>query len=76
MGFKEFGAYDALGLADLVRRKDVSPAELLDEAVARLAKVDPQINAVVVRHEDFAKASIDAEGLPDDGNRSTACRSC
>lgn len=64
MGFKEFGAYDALGLADLVRRKDVSPAELLDEAVARTEKVDPQINAVVVRHEDFAKASID-RGLPD-----------
>ncbi len=64
MGFKEYGAYDALGLADLVRRKDVSPAELLDEAVARTEKVDPQINAVVVRHEDYAKASID-RGLPD-----------
>ncbi len=47
-----------------MRRKDVSPAELLDEAVARTEKVDPQINAVVVRHEDFAKASID-RGLPD-----------
>jgi amidase/6-aminohexanoate-cyclic-dimer hydrolase len=64
MGFREYGAYDALGLADLVRRKEVSPAELLDEAVARTEKVNPQINAVVVRHEDYAKTSID-RGLPD-----------
>ena len=50
MAFKEFGSYDAVGLADLVRRKQVNAAELLDEAIARTAKVDPQINAVVVKH--------------------------
>jgi amidase len=64
MAFKEFGSYDAVGLADLVRRKQVSAAELLDEAIARTAKVDPQINAVVVKHYDYAKKQID-KGLPD-----------
>src|SRR3954449_9099765 len=64
MAFKEFGSYDAVGLADLVRRKQVNAAELLDEALARTAKVDPQINAVVVKHYDYAERQIE-NGLPD-----------
>ncbi|QPF81817.1 amidase [Bradyrhizobium genosp. L] len=64
MGFKEFANYDAVGLAELVRNKDVTAKELLDEAVARTAKVDPQINAVVVKHYDYAEQQI-ARGLPD-----------
>ena len=64
MAFKEFGSYDAVGLADLVRKKQVTPKELLDEAIARTAKVDPQINAVVVKHYDYAERQI-ARGLPD-----------
>ena len=64
MGFNEYGSFDAVGLAELVRKKQVTPGELLDEAVARTAKVDPQINAVVVRHYDFARRQIEV-GLPD-----------
>jgi amidase len=64
MAFREYGSYDAVGLADLVRKKQVSAGELLDEAIARTAKVDPQINAVVVKHYDYAQAQID-RGLPD-----------
>lgn len=64
MAFKEYGSYDGVGLADLVRTKQVSAGELLDEAIARTAKVDPQINAVVVRHDNFAKRQID-DGLAD-----------
>lgn len=63
MAFKEYGNYDGLGLAELVRTKQVSPTELLDEAIARTAKVDPQINAVVVKHYDYARKQIEA-GLP------------
>ncbi len=64
MAFKEYGSYDGIGLADLVRKKQVSARELLDEAIARTARVDPQINAVVVRHDDFAQQQID-KGLAD-----------
>jgi len=64
MTFKEYGSYDAVGLADLVRNKEVSAKELLDEAIARTAKVDPQINAVVVKHYDYAERQIET-GLPD-----------
>src|ERR1700752_2661262 len=64
MAFREYGKYDAVGLADLVRTKEVSAGELLDEAIARTVKVDPQINAVVVKHYDYAKQQLD-RGLPD-----------
>ncbi len=64
MTFKEYGKYDGIGLADLVRNKQVSATELLDEAITRTAKVDPQINAVVVKHYDDAKRQID-KGLAD-----------
>jgi amidase/6-aminohexanoate-cyclic-dimer hydrolase len=64
MGFKEFGSYDGIGLADLVRKKEVSAKELLAEAIARTEKVDPQLNAVVVKHHDYAERQI-AKGLPE-----------
>src|SRR5450432_263810 len=64
MAIKEYGSYDALGLADLVRTKQVGARELLDEAIARTEKVDPQVNAVVVKHYDYARGQID-KGLPD-----------
>src|SRR6202035_2368262 len=37
---------------------------LLDEAVARTVKVDPHINAVVVKHYDYAERQIE-KGLPE-----------
>src|SRR5450432_4124407 len=64
MAFREYGNYDGIGLAELIRKKQVSASELLDEAIARTAKVDPQINAVVVKHYDYAERQIE-NGLPD-----------
>ena len=63
MGFKEYGQYDALGLAELVGRGEVSAEELLDEALARTAAVNPRINAVIHLMESRARESI-AAGLP------------
>src|ERR1700754_2933381 len=64
MAFREYGNYDAVGLAELVRNKQVTARELLDEAIARTAKVDPEINAVVVKHYNYAEQQIE-KGLPD-----------
>jgi amidase len=63
MAFSEYGSYDGIGLAELVRKKKVSARELLDEAIARTARVDPQINAVVVKHYEYAESQIES-GLP------------
>jgi amidase len=47
-GFAAYDDHDALGLAELVRKGEVSPLELCDEAIARIEAVNPTINAVVV----------------------------
>ena len=52
MSFKEYDEYDALGLADLIKKKEVSAEELLDEAIQRTEKVNGQTNAVVLKHYD------------------------
>jgi len=46
---QEYAEYDAVGLADLVARGAVSPAELLDAARARATEVDHRLNAIVRR---------------------------
>lgn len=55
---------DATALAERVRRGDVHPSELVDEAIAAIEKVNPTLNAVVHRMYDQARAA--AKGpLPD-----------
>ena len=61
--FKDYANYDGLGLAALVKKGEVSATELLDTAIARTEAVDPKINAVVVRHDDYARRQIQT-GLP------------
>lgn len=46
---KDYMQYDATGLAELVQRKQVSAAELLDAAIARADAVEPKLNAIVQR---------------------------
>ena len=46
-GFKEYDDYDALGLAKLVRDGETTAEELLEEAIARTERINPEINAVV-----------------------------
>jgi amidase len=63
-GFSEYGDYDGLGLAELVRKKEVKPSELVEEAIGRIEKVNPQINAVI--HKMYDRGREAAEGdLPD-----------
>jgi amidase len=64
MTFKEYTAYDGLGLAELVRNRDVTPIELLDAAVERIDRHNGTLNAVV--HKAYDEARKTAAGpLPD-----------
>ena len=48
-GFAEYEQYDGVGLADLVRRKQVTPDEMLDAAIERVEARNDAVNAVVAR---------------------------
>ena len=56
---------DATAQAELVRTKEVSPAELVDAAIARIEKLNPELNAVI--HELFERARGEAAGALPDG---------
>jgi amidase/6-aminohexanoate-cyclic-dimer hydrolase len=62
--FAEYDRYDALGLAELVRRKEVSANELLDTAIARAERLNPRLNAIVNPAHEEARAAI-RRGLPE-----------
>src|SRR5262245_20696863 len=63
MKIEEFMAHDGLGLAELVRKREVSPAEVLEAAIARIEARNPALNAIVTRLDDEARAAVKA-GLP------------
>jgi len=62
MAFSDYSKYDGLGLAELVRKKQVSPAELVEEAISRIETHNPKLNAVVLplydRAREQAKGSL------------------
>ena len=54
---------DALGMADLVRRREVTAAELLEAAFARVDAANPSINAVVMEQRDQAMTRAKSAAL-------------
>ncbi|PTY36933.1 hypothetical protein BGP77_06510 [Saccharospirillum sp. MSK14-1] len=55
---------DALGLADLVRRGDVSAEQLLEVAISRAEAVNPSVNAIITPLYDYAREQL-RQGVPD-----------
>jgi len=51
MTFDEYRSYDAIGLADLMRKREISRAEVMAAALARLQTVNPIVNAVTYLHQ-------------------------
>src|SRR3954468_17458820 len=60
----EFATLDALAQADLVRCGEVKPIELVDSAIARIERLNPQLNAVITPLFDEARAAANGP-LPD-----------
>ncbi len=61
----DYDSYDALGLAELVRSGQVTPLELVDEAIRRIEARNPAINAVIYKMYEQARAA--AQGTVPDG---------
>jgi len=49
---------DAIAQAGLVRRREVSALELVEAAIKRVERVNPQLNAVITRAYDLARAAV------------------
>lgn len=48
MKFEEYRQHDGMALAELVRNRQVSAAELLETALTRAEAVNPKLNAIIV----------------------------
>ncbi|MGF1596833.1 MAG: amidase [Acidimicrobiales bacterium] len=59
----ELASLDATAQADLVRRRQISPKELVEAAMARIEALNPTVNAVI--HQTFDEARDAAASLGD-----------
>lgn len=59
----EYDRYDALGLAELIRKKELTPLELLTAVRQRAQALNPRLNAFCHLFFDKAEAQI-KQGLP------------
>ncbi len=56
----DYEDFDGLGLAELVRRHEVHPLDLVDEAIQRVEALNPVLNAVI--HPLYERARQAAQG--------------
>nr|WP_041809201.1 amidase family protein [Evansella cellulosilytica] len=59
--------YDGLGLAELIKRKEVTKLEVLEAAIEKIEQLNPKLNAVIHKMYDQAKneaqVNTSAEGI-------------
>jgi len=61
MNLSEYARFDGLDLAELIRKKEVSPREAAESALAGVHKINPKINAVI---ETYGERIEKADTLP------------
>jgi amidase len=57
----DYKSYDGLGLAELIKNKEVQPREVLHEAIREIERKNPELNAVI--NKFYEKADLEAEHL-------------
>ena len=60
---KDLVRLDGTAQADLVRKGEISAAELVEASIAQIEEFDPQLNAVIHRRFERVRAEA-AAGLP------------
>jgi amidase len=58
MKFKEYRKHDAISLAALIAKREVSAEEVLEAAIARAEQMNPAINAIVHTQYELARRAL------------------
>ncbi len=61
----ELANLDATGQAELIRKKEATPQELVDAAIERVEKINPQLNAVITPLFEKARRQANSATIPD-----------
>jgi len=56
----EFACFDAIALADQIRRKKVSASEVLEASIASIDNLNPRLNAVILKLYGQARDQLSA----------------
>src|SRR5215831_6914322 len=64
MKFEEYRKHDAISLAALIAKSEVSAEEVLEAAIARAEQINPAINAIVHTQYEQARRAV-AASLPE-----------
>jgi amidase len=56
----ELSSYDALGLAELIRTKQITPCELVEDTIRKIEAINPKLNAVIYKTYDRARKAASA----------------
>jgi amidase len=64
MKFEEYRKHDAISLAALIAKREVSAEEVLEAAIARAEQINPAINAIVHTQYELARRAV-AASLPE-----------
>ena len=59
--------YDALGVAELIRKKEITALEAVEDVLRRVQQVNPKINAVLTDNFDFQNARARARNISGGG---------
>ncbi|KQL51212.1 amidase [Heyndrickxia shackletonii] len=60
-----YSTYDGLGLANLIKTKQVSPQELIDAAFKRLEEVNPTLNSVIRTRKEKVMKEAETVSIED-----------
>lgn len=61
MDLAEYSSYDAKGLAELVKKREVTPSELAQTALRAIETIDPKLNSVIEIYDDRIDGLNEAE---------------
>jgi len=61
--FPEYEQFDGLGLADLIRRKEVTASDVLEAGIERIEQRNAALNAVIWKTYDRARARINRKAV-------------
>lgn len=56
----ELSTYDAMGLAELIRTKQITRREIVEDTIRRIEAINPKLNAVIYKAYDRARKRVSA----------------
>jgi amidase len=56
----DFSSYDGIGLAELIRTKQITPLELVEDTIRKIEAINPKLNAVIYKTYDRARKRTSA----------------